>query len=693
MKNFRMTAKLAIVFLLTGLIPIILLSIIVLSNVTNQLQDQAEDLLTDNVQNKIDNVQGHMNRITEVVEIVGNSGTIKDFITEMQKENFSFDSMQYKNLNAKLDAEIPEINKRLNLMDFYFTSSEGTINYIVNLKNYLGMDASKLPLFPRVVENMSTRYTSFSYLELLDIYRTSVGSPILDQNGDLLGTANVLISADDMANILTDKISAIGDTAEIFMLNGEGIFLTKPVREVELSKEENFRGVTLEKGSYEELVNNINKGIEYSKVSEYKNFNGVDVLGYQGTYLHDDTHVGIVIELDIYEVYSASRDMRKIIFILIVILLVVSIVMIVLISRSITKPIKSLLRNSERISNLNLTENESDPFLSSKDEIGSITSSVKSIKENLNSTVHVIVDSTHHLTASCEQLSVTSSEMIKSIDEVSGIVEHLSNGSRQLANDSEISKEKAEDLSIIIGQNKEFVDTLDVAIKNVGNKVVSSQSHIEELINTSEESRNAIVVVSDKIQLTNESTNKISEASSLIASIADQTNLLALNAAIEAARAGEYGRGFAVVADEIRKLAEESTKSTNSIDSILKELKANSSDSVKQMRSVNDMIESQSSSINEVKESFVEITSSIEAAGDSSNGLNESSTNMTNIKDELTDILSNVTKIAIDFSEDAVSTAAAIEEQNAGFEQINDAIDSMTELARDLTNDIKKFVI
>jgi len=92
---------------------------------------------------------------------------------------------------------------------------------------------------------------------------------------------------------------------------------------------------------------------------------------------------------------------------------------------------------------------------------------------------------------------------------------------------------------------------------------------VERTGGTMRDMQEQVEVIASRALSLGERAQSIGEILTLINDLSGQTNLLALNAAIEAARAGEAGRGFAVVAAEVRKLAERSVRSTESIREII----------------------------------------------------------------------------------------------------------------------------
>lgn len=135
---------------------------------------------------------------------------------------------------------------------------------------------------------------------------------------------------------------------------------------------------------------------------------------------------------------------------------------------------------------------------------------------------------------SAERLAATAEETHASTTEMSNqskIIKEATNTGKQLSNEVQ---RKSQDGS-------ENMKHLNVQIQEIKQGVSGIVNNAKTLDNNAKEVQGIVNIILD---------------------IADQTNLLALNAAIEAARAGEAGRGFSVVAEEVRKLANQTKKSS-----------------------------------------------------------------------------------------------------------------------------------
>jgi hypothetical protein len=123
--------------------------------------------------------------------------------------------------------------------------------------------------------------------------------------------------------------------------------------------------------------------------------------------------------------------------------------------------------------------------------------------------------------------------------------------------------------SAAIAEAASTIEELNATAASIAGNARAGSAAAEQTGDTMRDMQEQVEAISTRSLTLGERSQKIGEALALINEIAEQTNLLALNAAIEAARAGDAGRGFAVVASEVRKLAERSIRSTESVHEIV----------------------------------------------------------------------------------------------------------------------------
>ena len=356
---------------------------------------------------------------------------------------------------------------------------------------------------------------------------------------------------------------------------------------------------------------------------------------------------------------------------------------------SISKNIKNSVAVVGKLADGDLNVWVDEKLLKRKDEIGDLSRGTMTLRDAMKSVIRDISENAKQLLSTSQILGTAADNTNGTMSQVQQAVSLVVDNSSEQAKNSRNTSDHMKIMGENITETTAEVQNLDQNATFMHSSSENASATLEKLCGINEQVEQMLAQVQQQTDRTNDSVQKIQQATTIISSIAEETNLLSLNASIEAARAGESGRGFAVVAGQIKKLAEQSDQSSQEIEQIASTLIRDSSLAVESMQIITSQSESMAETQNIVKEVLGEINSSMQSIKQ----IKASTRRLEDSRNEVVQAVGELSGIAEENVESTKKTYDGTQEVVGTFQQVYVSAEQLREISDKLVKGIGYFHI
>lgn len=375
----------------------------------------------------------------------------------------------------------------------------------------------------------------------------------------------------------------------------------------------------------------------------------------------------------------------------VIVIMLVCIALAMKLALSMSSNIQSSIQVVEELAQGNLKVWVDEKLLARKDEIGALSKVTITLRDAMQSVIREISENAKHLSEASDVLGMAADTTNGTMTQVKDTVAMIVDNSAQQAENSKSTSAQMQIMGENITQTTQEVGVLDENAQAMQQSGRRAAETLLNLMKINDEVEHTIKEVQEQTNRTNDSVNKIYEATALITSIAEETNLLSLNASIEAARAGESGRGFAVVADQIKKLADQSNESSREIGETTQVLMEDSAKAVENMQQMQQILQNQSESMQATQNIVEEVLSGIGESMQSIGQIKSSTQRLDSSRSEVVEAVSALSELAGNNMEGTKKTYNETEAVAGTFKQVYESAEQLRQIAEQLVQSIDYF--